>query len=374
MVNVSVFAPPPGQRPVASITRTPSLLLVWPKVPAVKVLPGLPLEDVKLAPEKTSDWSATASRASTTSVRKAFFTFVPGAPLWLTWRSFRRIGGGPQAAVRPRRRSLSGRSVDRAVGDRRPVEAIGAGLAHEGGVGGVAGQGVVRPRDGESVRVAAGRAGRLPDEEVLSTHRAELAGVDRRRAFLDQQIEPRAEVVGVGGGGLGEGELAGHIAGVRDVDGPAPDVSGTHLRSADEDGARDVVAHGEITGGEHVAGVRRLRCEVRARTDHDAGGQEQHRQGQQHLHAPLTKEKLHALHFSSICASLAHLSRSPGLPVSRRPSLECHVCSVPRGRSDARPGTLPDRFRLVLPHIPCPSAALWPWDKCLAETGTVSPG
>src|SRR5450756_2904138 len=97
MVNVPVFAEPPGQRPAASITRTPSWLLVWPKVPAVNVLPGLPLEDVKLAPEKTSDWSATASRASTTRVRKAFFTFVPGAPLWLTRRSFQcgnRPGGG----------------------------------------------------------------------------------------------------------------------------------------------------------------------------------------------------------------------------------------------------------------------------------------
>src|SRR5450830_1315423 len=101
MVNVPVFAEPPGQRPAASITRTPSLLLVWPKVPAVNVLPGLPLEDVKLAPEKTSDWSTTASRASTSSVRKAFFTFVPAAALLFTWRSFRRIGGGPQARSAP---------------------------------------------------------------------------------------------------------------------------------------------------------------------------------------------------------------------------------------------------------------------------------
>src|SRR5450756_1851410 len=96
MVNVPVFEAP-GQRPAASIIRDRSLLLVWPKAPAVKVLPGLPLEDVKLAPEKTSDWSATASRASTTRVRKAFFTFVPGAPLWLTRRSFQwrnRPGSG----------------------------------------------------------------------------------------------------------------------------------------------------------------------------------------------------------------------------------------------------------------------------------------
>src|SRR5450756_2890807 len=95
MVNVPVFEAP-GQRPAASIIRDRSLLLVWPKAPAVKVLPGLPLEDVKLAPEKTSDWSATASRASTTRVRKAFFTFVPEAPLWLTRRSFQsrnRPGG-----------------------------------------------------------------------------------------------------------------------------------------------------------------------------------------------------------------------------------------------------------------------------------------
>src|SRR5450756_2396972 len=102
MVNVPVFEAP-GQRPAASIMRTPSLLLVWPKVPAVKVLPGLPLEDVKLAPEKTSDWSATASRASTTRVRKAFFTFVPEAPLWLTRRSFqsRNRPGGWAGRGRP---------------------------------------------------------------------------------------------------------------------------------------------------------------------------------------------------------------------------------------------------------------------------------
>src|SRR5450756_3130128 len=74
MVNAPVFAEPPGQRPAASIIRDRSLLLVWPKAPAVKVLPGLPLEDVKLAPEKTSDWSATASRASTTRVRTVSYT------------------------------------------------------------------------------------------------------------------------------------------------------------------------------------------------------------------------------------------------------------------------------------------------------------
>src|SRR5674476_1307090 len=106
-----------------------------------------------------------------------------------------------------------------------------------------------------------------------------------------------------------------------------------------------------------------------ARTDHDAGGQKQHRQGQQHLHAPLTKEKLHALHF---CLHLC-LTRAPepifGTSCVPPALARVPLLSRPRSGSDARPGTLADRFRLVLPLLPCPPAALWPWDKCLAVTG-----
>src|SRR5674476_670304 len=76
---------------------------------------------------------------------------------------------------------------------------------------------------------------------------------------------------------------------------------------------------------------------------------------------------------ASICASLAHLSRFSGLPVSRRPSLECHYCPTPA--ADLARGLEPFRtdpawsFR----SYHAPRATWWPWDDCLAVTGLLSP-
>src|SRR5665647_758790 len=200
MVNVPVFAAPPGQRPAASITRTPSLLLVWPKVPAVKVLPGLPLEDVKLALEKTSDWSATASRASTTRVRKAFFTFVPEVPLWLTRRSFQcrnRPGGGaggpappPGGSVQVRGSEVDGFPIE-VDGERRALEPVVAEIGATGGAS-----------VGEHHCELVGRGGAGEDSaSVGGTDTVDGAVVDHRGAPHDTKLKNGGEVCGMSGSG-----------------------------------------------------------------------------------------------------------------------------------------------------------------------------
>ena len=51
----------PGLRFDALMTYAPAMLLTWLMLPAVNALPGLPFVAVSFAPEKTSDWSATAN-------------------------------------------------------------------------------------------------------------------------------------------------------------------------------------------------------------------------------------------------------------------------------------------------------------------------
>ena len=69
---------------------------------------GLALPAVKLASEKTSDWSATASSVSTTSERRALAAFVSVSWVTVTWGSLRvsleveRRGGGARPVARPR--------------------------------------------------------------------------------------------------------------------------------------------------------------------------------------------------------------------------------------------------------------------------------
>ena len=98
--------------------------------PAVKTLAGLELPAVKLASENTSDWSVTASSASTSSERRALPAFVlvevlggHVALLRCDCVGVGREGGG--AGRRPGPAPWGSDQVRRSVADGRPVEVDG---------------------------------------------------------------------------------------------------------------------------------------------------------------------------------------------------------------------------------------------------------